>query len=42
MRTTADSTFGGGRNAPFATLNSFFIAKRACRATERRPYAGVE
>src|SRR5207247_10987952 len=37
IRTTADSTFGGGRKAPFETLNSFLIVKRACNATESRP-----
>ena len=36
-RTMADSTLGGGRKAPFGTLKSFSIAKRACSATERRP-----
>src|SRR5437773_809603 len=36
-RTTADSTLGGGRNAPFETLKSFCIAKRACKATDSRP-----
>src|SRR5207253_2493222 len=40
-RTTADSTLGGGRNAPFDTVNNFCMAKRACNATERRPYSAV-
>ena len=36
-RTTADSTFGGGRKAPGETLNSFFMAKRTCSITDSRP-----
>ena len=36
-RTTADSTFGGGRKALGATLKSFCMAKRTCSITDSRP-----
>ena len=37
-RTTAESTFGAGRNAPGATVNSGVTAQYACSITLRRPY----
>ena len=37
MRTTAESTFGGGVKAPGGTLKRAAIAKRYCSITERRP-----
>ncbi len=37
MRTTAESTFGGGVNAPGGTRSTSAIAKRYCSITERRP-----
>ena len=36
-RATADSTFGGGRNAPDGTVKSRVTAKRDCSMTVRRP-----
>ena len=36
-RTTAESTFGGGRNAPGGTLNSGVTVQYACSITLRRP-----
>jgi hypothetical protein len=41
MRTTAESTRGGGRNAPEPTSKSFVIAKRYWSITDSRPYSDV-
>ncbi|KAG0752719.1 hypothetical protein G6F46_015278 [Rhizopus delemar] len=37
-RTTAESTFGGGRKAPGGTTNSEVTWQYACSITLRRPY----